>query len=239
MLKINNLKKVFNDQILFDNINLEINEGDKLAIIGPSGSGKSTLLRCLNFLEETDKGDIEFKGQSITKNGDLNSFRENVGMVFQSFNLFSNYNVLDNLTLAPVMKGKLSKADAVEKAKKLLSKIGLSDKADVFPSQLSGGQQQRIAIIRSLMMDPEILLFDEPTSALDPEMVGEVLSLIEDLANEGHTMVIVTHEMDFAKKLANRVIFMDQGKIVKDTTDVNSFFSNEAPERIQKFLQML
>lgn len=238
MLKIENLKKNFNETSLFENINLEINKGDKLVIIGPSGSGKSTLLRCMNFLEEMDEGQIIFKGNPIDKEKDLNTYRENVGMVFQNFNLFSNYNVLDNLILAPVLKGKLSKENAIAKAESLLKKIGLSDKKYSYPSELSGGQKQRIAIARALMMSAEILLFDEPTSALDPEMVGEVLSLIKELADEGHTMVIVTHEMEFAKNVANRIIFMDKGVIKEDTRDIDKFFSSESSERIKKFLKI-
>lgn len=238
MLKIKDLSKKFNGLDLFNNINLEIEEGDKLAIIGPSGSGKSTLLRCMNFLEDMDQGQIIYKDKPIDKDKDLNTYRENVGMVFQNFNLFSNYNVLDNLILAPVMKDKLSKEEAIKKAEGLLKKIGLLDKKEAFPSQLSGGQKQRIAIARALMMDAEILLFDEPTSALDPEMVEEVLSLIKDLADEGHTMVIVTHEMDFAKKIANRIIFMDHGQIEEDTRDVEGFFNEAKSERINKFLKI-
>lgn len=238
MLKIKDLSKKFNGLDLFNNINLEIEEGDKLAIIGPSGSGKSTLLRCMNFLEDMDQGQIIYKDKPIDKDKDLNTYRENVGMVFQNFNLFSNYNVLDNLILAPVMKDKLSKEEAIKKAEGLLKKIGLLDKKEAFPSQLSGGQKQRIAIARALMMDAEILLFDEPTSALDPEMVEEVLSLIKDLADEGHTMVIVTHEMDFAKKIANRIIFMDHGQIEEDTRDVEGFFNEAKSERIKKFLKI-
>lgn len=238
MLKIKDLSKKFNGLDLFNNINLGIEEGDKLAIIGPSGSGKSTLLRCMNFLEDMDQGQIIYKDKPIDKDKDLNTYRENVGMVFQNFNLFSNYNVIDNLILAPVMKYKLSKEEAIKKAEGLLKKIGLLDKKEAFPSQLSGGQKQRIAIARALMMDAEILLFDEPTSALDPEMVEEVLSLIKDLADEGHTMVIVTHEMDFAKKIANRIIFMDHGQIEEDTRDVEGFFNEAKSERIKKFLKI-
>ncbi|MDO5027506.1 MAG: amino acid ABC transporter ATP-binding protein [Tissierellia bacterium] len=238
MLKIKDLNKTFDGIELFNNINLKIEEGDKLAIIGPSGSGKSTLLRCMNFLEDVDQGELIYKGKAVDKGKDLNLFRENVGMVFQNFNLFSNYRVLDNLILAPLVRKKLSKQAAIQKAESLLDKIGLADKKDVFPSQLSGGQKQRIAIARALMMDADILLFDEPTSALDPEMVEEVLSLIEDLADEGHTMVIVTHEMDFAKKIANRIIFMDHGVIVEDTRDVKGFFEAAKSERIKKFLKI-
>lgn len=239
MLKINNLNKRYNGEILFDDINLEIEKGDKLAIVGPSGSGKSTLLKCINFLEDFDGGEIIFNGKKIEERNNINTYREKVGMVFQSFNLFSNYNVLDNLTLAPITKGKLSKVEAEEKARKLLDKIGLKDKEKSYPSELSGGEQQRIAIIRSLMMEPEVLLFDEPTSALDPEMVGEVVSLIKDLAKEGYTMIIVTHLMDFAKSLANRIIFMENGKIEVDTKDVDDFFRLKGPDRIQKFLKSL
>lgn len=238
MLKIKNLNKKFNGINLFEDINLEIEKGDRLAIIGPSGSGKSTLLRCMNFLEEMDEGQIFFKGNAIDKEKDLNTYRENVGMVFQNFNLFSNYKIIDNLTLAPVLKGKLTKEEAIKKAEFLLNKTGLIDKKESYPSELSGGQKQRIAIVRALMMSAEILLFDEPTSALDPEMVGEVLSLIKELADEGHTMVIVTHEMEFAKNVANRIIFMDKGVIKEDTRDIDKFFSSESSERIKKFLKI-
>lgn len=238
MLKIKNLKKKFNGINLFEAINLEVEKGDRLVIIGPSGSGKSTLLRCMNFLEEIDEGQIIFKGNAIDKEKDLNTFRENVGMVFQNFNLFSTYKIIDNLTLAPILKRKLTKEEAIKKAEFLLNKIGLIDKKESYPSELSGGQKQRIAIARALMMNAEILLFDEPTSALDPEMVGEVLSLIKELADEGHTMVIVTHEMEFAKNVADRIIFMDKGVIIEDTRDIDKFFSFESSERIKKFLKI-
>ena len=216
--------------------NLSINRGEVVAIIGPSGSGKSTLLRCLNLLEVPTSGSVWFNGVDITdKKIDLDLHRRKMGMVFQHFNLFPNMTVLKNLTLAPVHLKLLSKAEADEKARAMLARIGLPDKADTFPAMLSGGQKQRIAIVRALMMQPEVMLFDEPTSALDPEMVGEVLDLMRSLAEDGMTMAVVTHEMGFAREVASRVIFMDGGAILEENTP-NELFDHPQNSRTQAFL---
>ena len=216
--------------------NLSINRGEVVAIIGPSGSGKSTLLRCLNLLEVPTSGSVWFNGVDITdKKIDLDRHRRKMGMVFQHFNLFPNMTVLKNLTLAPVHLKLLSKAEADEKARAMLARIGLPDKADTFPAMLSGGQKQRIAIVRALMMQPEVMLFDEPTSALDPEMVGEVLDLMRSLAEDGMTMAVVTHEMGFAREVASRVIFMDGGAILEENTP-NELFDHPQNPRTQAFL---
>ena len=216
--------------------NLSINRGEVVAIIGPSGSGKSTLLRCLNLLEVPTSGSVWFDGVDITdKKIDLDLHRRKMGMVFQHFNLFPNMTVLKNLTLAPVHLKLLSKAEADEKARGMLARIGLPDKADTFPAMLSGGQKQRIAIVRALMMQPEVMLFDEPTSALDPEMVGEVLDLMRDLAKDGMTMVVVTHEMGFAREVADRVVFMSEGAIIEEGSPAD-LFDHPQSERLQSFL---
>ena len=216
--------------------NLSINRGEVVAIIGPSGSGKSTLLRCLNLLEVPTSGSVWFNGVDITdKKIDLDLHRRKMGMVFQHFNLFPNMTVLKNLTLAPVHLKLLSKAEADEKARAMLDRIGLPDKADTFPAMLSGGQKQRIAIVRALMMQPEVMLFDEPTSALDPEMVGEVLDLMRDLAKDGMTMVVVTHEMGFAREVADRVVFMSDGAILEEGAPA-ALFDHPKSERLQSFL---
>ena len=216
--------------------NLSINRGEVVAIIGPSGSGKSTLLRCLNLLEVPTSGSVWFNGVDITdKKIDLDLHRRKMGMVFQHFNLFPNMTVLKNLTLAPVHLKLLSKAEADEKARAMLARIGLPDKADTFPAMLSGGQKQRIAIVRALMMQPEVMLFDEPTSALDPEMVGEVLDLMRSLAEDGMTMAVVTHEMGFAREVASRVIFLDGGAILEENTP-NELFDHPQNPRTQAFL---
>ena len=216
--------------------NLSINRGEVVAIIGPSGSGKSTLLRCLNLLEVPTSGSVWFDGVDITdKKIDLDLHRRKMGMVFQHFNLFPNMTVLKNLTLAPVHLKLLSKAEADEKARAMLARIGLPDKADTFPAMLSGGQKQRIAIVRALMMQPEVMLFDEPTSALDPEMVGEVLDLMRDLAKDGMTMVVVTHEMGFAREVADRVVFMSEGAIIEEGSPAD-LFDHPQSERLQSFL---
>ena len=216
--------------------NLSINRGEVVAIIGPSGSGKSTLLRCLNLLEVPTSGSVWFNGVDITdKKIDLDLHRRKMGMVFQHFNLFPNMTVLKNLTLAPVHLKLLSKAEADEKARGMLARIGLPDKADTFPAMLSGGQKQRIAIVRALMLQPEVMLFDEPTSALDPEMVGEVLDLMRSLAEDGMTMAVVTHEMGFAREVASRVIFMDGGAILEENTP-NELFDHPQNPRTQAFL---
>ncbi|HHU52786.1 MAG TPA: amino acid ABC transporter ATP-binding protein [Clostridiaceae bacterium] len=240
MIKIRNLYKNFDKLEVLRGVNLEIEPSEKVVIIGPSGSGKSTMLRCMNLLEKPTSGEIIFKDQVINHgNIDINKVRENMGMVFQQFNLFSNLNVLENLTLAPVMRHRLSKDEAETKAMELLKRIGLPEKVKNYPNQLSGGQQQRIAIARALMMDPDLLLFDEPTSALDPEMVGEVLELMTELAEAGMTMAVVTHEMGFARQVANRILFIDEGQIVEESYDPNDFFDNPQEERTQQFLSKI
>ena len=219
-----------------NDVNLKINKGEFVAIVGPSGSGKSTLLRCMNLLEEPTEGEILFEDKNITdKKVNIDEVRQNIGMVFQNFNLFPHMTVLDNITLAPIKIKKISKEEANKKAQILLDRVGLLDKKDAYPSQLSGGQKQRIAIARALAMEPDMMLFDEPTSALDPEMVKEVLDVIKELANEGMTMAIVTHEMGFAKEVADRVIFVDDGKIVENGTPEN-VFNNPTNERTKEFL---
>lgn len=238
MLEIKNISKTFNSKVL-DNVSFEINKGEIVVIIGPSGSGKSTLLRTMNLLEIPDEGQIYLDGNKINKDTDVNQFREKVGMVFQNFNLFSHLTILKNLTLAPVTLKHISEKEANKKALELLDMIGLKDKKESFPNELSGGQKQRIAIIRALMMNPDLILFDEPTSALDPEKVGEVLDLMEHLAKDGMTMAVVTHEMGFAKKVANRIIFVENGKIIEDTKEVKKFFENSENERVKEFLEKI
>ena len=219
-----------------DGVSAEIQKGDVVVIIGPSGSGKSTFLRCMNLLELPTGGQILFKGVDITdKKVDINIHRQKMGMVFQHFNLFPHMTILDNMTLAPIQLLKKSKAEAEEKAMQLLARVGLADRAGAYPSQLSGGQKQRIAIVRALAMEPEVMLFDEPTSALDPEMVGEVLEVMKELAKAGMTMVVVTHEMGFAKEVASRIIFMDEGKILEEGTPEEIFTAPKHP-RLQDFL---
>lgn len=236
MIKVTGLKKRFGTLEVLKGIDLEVKNKEVLCIIGPSGSGKSTLLRCLNGLEPIQEGHILIEGKDITdKKLDINKIRENIGMVFQNFNLFPNMTVLRNITLAPVELGTLSKADAEKKAYELLDKVGLRDKANARPSTLSGGQQQRVAIARALAMNPNILLFDEPTSALDPEMVGEVLQVMKQLAHEGMTMVVVTHEMGFAKEVGDRVIFMDGGYIVEENIP-EELFTAPREQRTKDFL---
>ena len=253
MIDVINLTKQFGELPVLKGINVKINKGDIVAVIGPSGSGKSTFLRCLNCMEDPSGGSIIFNGVDIADmRVDINVHRRHMGMVFQHFNLFNNKTVLENIMLAPVYlrckdmkkevsfgKRKAAKAqiisEAKEQAMELLARIGLEDKADVYPSTLSGGQKQRIAIIRSLAMNPDVILFDEPTSALDPEMVGEVLELMKELASEGMTMVVVTHEMGFAKEVANRVIFMDEG-VIKEENTPKEFFENPKDPRLVEFL---
>ncbi|MBF1201368.1 MAG: amino acid ABC transporter ATP-binding protein [Fusobacterium periodonticum] len=236
MINITNLHKNFGDLEVLKNISTEIKKGEIISIIGPSGSGKSTFLRCINKLEEPSSGHIYIDGMDLMdKNTDINKVRERVGMVFQHFNLFPNMTVLDNLTLSPIMVKKESKEEAEKYALFLLEKVGLSDKANSYPTQLSGGQKQRIAIARALAMKPEVILFDEPTSALDPEMIKEVLDVMRDLAKEGMTMLIVTHEMGFAKNVGNRILFMDKGEIIEDCSP-KEFFENPTNERIKDFL---
>jgi len=235
-IKVSNLKKSFGNLEVLKDISTKVTKGEVVCVIGPSGSGKSTFLRCLNKLETVTGGTILIDGNDITsKQININHVRENIGMVFQHFNLFNNLNILDNLTLAPVQLKKCSKSEAVTKAKNMLKKVGLEDKTDSFPSQLSGGQKQRVAIARALCMEPDIMLFDEPTSALDPEMVGEVLQVMKDLAADGMTMVIVTHEMGFAREVADRVIFMDGGYIIEEGTP-QEVLLNPKEERTIDFL---
>ena len=237
MIKVNHLKKSFGKNEVLKDINEEVSKGEVVVVIGPSGSGKSTFLRCLNLLEEPTEGDIVFEGTPLTglKENDLNKLRQKMGMVFQQFNLFPHKTAKENLTIAPIKSKGTNKLEADNKAIQLLKQVGLGDKIDAYPSSLSGGQQQRVAIARALAMDPDVMLFDEPTSALDPEMVGEVLKVMKDLANSGMTMIVVTHEMGFAKEVADRVLFMDAGYIVEQgTPDV--IFSNPQHERTKDFL---
>lgn len=240
MLRVRNVEKSFEDLKVLNGIDLDVEKTDVITIIGPSGSGKSTFLRCLNLLEKPDSGEIYFEDKKINdKNIDIDSLREEIGMVFQNFNLFSNMSIIDNLTLAPVMRGKMDKKAAESEAMKLLERIGLRSKKDVYPVSLSGGQKQRVAIARALMMKPKLMLFDEPTSALDPEMVGEVLELMKELAHDGMTMVVVTHEMGFAREVSNKVILMDKGEIVEKSHNPEEFFANPKEERSKQFLSMV
>lgn len=236
IIKIKDLKKSFGENEVLKHISNEIKEKEVVCVIGPSGSGKSTFLRCMNGLEEITSGDVEIIGKSIVdKKVDINKLREDVGMVFQNFNLFPHMTVLKNITIAPIKVKKMKKEEAEELAKNLLKKVGLLEKANAYPNELSGGQKQRIAIARALAMQPKIMLFDEPTSALDPEMVGEVLQVMKDLAKDGMTMVVVTHEMGFAKEVADRVIFMDGGYIVEENIP-KELFENAKQERTKLFL---
>jgi polar amino acid transport system ATP-binding protein len=246
LIKVRNLRKSFDKQEVLKGVNLDVHTGEKIAIIGPSGCGKSTFLRCMNCLEDPDGGSIMFEGEDLADmKVDINIHRQRIGMVFQQFNLFNNLNVLDNITLAPIIVAKRNrkkgqtvkeiKEKEQEKAYKLLEQIGLADKAKAYPSTLSGGQKQRIAIIRALAMNPKVMLFDEPTSALDPEMVGEVLDLMKKLASDGMTMVIVTHEIGFAREVANRIIFMNEG-VIEEENSPEQFFANPSSPRLKEFL---
>jgi len=236
VIRVRGLKKDFDDLSVLKGIDVDIHKGDVVCVIGASGSGKSTFLRCLNLLEMPTGGSIEFDGVDLTGTKvDLDLHRQKMGMVFQQFNLFPHLTVLDNLTLAPVLLKKSSKAEAEAKAMELLDRVGLADRAASYPNQLSGGQKQRVAIVRALCMDPEVMLFDEPTSALDPEMVGEVLDVMKSLARKGMTMVVVTHEMGFAREVGNRVLFMDEGIIMEEDTP-EELFGNPKCERLQSFL---
>ncbi|MBQ3146193.1 MAG: amino acid ABC transporter ATP-binding protein [Oscillospiraceae bacterium] len=248
MIQVKNLKKYYNKDTIhaLDDVTVDVNKGDVMVVIGPSGSGKSTLLRSLNLLETPTDGEIIFHGIDITKKSFINSqgkkervninlHRQKMGMVFQHFNLFPHKTILDNMILSPVRVLGMSKAAAKEKALRLLKRVGLEDRASAYPIQLSGGQKQRVAIVRALMMEPEVMLFDEPTSALDPEMVGEVLNVMKELANEGMTMVVVTHEMGFAREVGNRVLFMDEGKLVEQGAP-REIFENPQHPRLQEFL---
>ena len=236
MIKIEYLKKSFNDNIVLHDVNLQIKKGECVCVIGPSGSGKSTLLRCINLLESPEEGSIEVDGENIlVPKTQIDEYRKKVGMVFQHFNLFPNMTVKENIMLAPMHCLKLSRQKCEEKAMALLKMVGLEQKQDVYPGKLSGGQKQRVAIARALAMNPEIILFDEPTSALDPEMVGEVLAVMRELANKGMTMIVVTHEMGFAKEVSSRVIFMDQGEILEDKSP-EVLFENPEHRRTKTFL---
>ena len=249
LLQVQNLKKYYNKGVIraLDDVSVDINRGDVMVVIGPSGSGKSTLLRSLNLIEEPTDGKIIFHNIDITKKAfinkhgkrekvDINLHRQKMGMVFQHFNLFPHKTILQNMILAPTKVLKMPKAQAIEKAQALLNRVGLGDRANAYPIQLSGGQKQRIAIVRSLMMEPEVMLFDEPTSALDPEMVGEVLEVMKELARDGMTMVVVTHEMGFAREVGNRVLFMDEGKLLEEGSP-EQIFDNPQHPRLQDFLR--
>ena len=236
LIRVENLQKSFGDLHVLDGINIDINKGDVVVVVGPSGSGKSTFLRCLNRLEESTGGSILFDGEDITDpKVDINRHRRKMGMVFQQFNLFPHLTILRNLTIGPMKLLGKTKEEAEAKARELLTRVGLGDRAESYPNQLSGGQKQRVAIVRALCMEPQVMLFDEPTSALDPEMVGEVLEVMRELAREGMTMVCVTHEMGFAREVANRVIFIDNG-VISEEAPPAEFFTNPKSPRLQDFL---
>ena len=236
MIDVKNLNKYFGEHHVLKGISQRIDKGEKVVIIGPSGSGKSTFLRCLNLLEHPTEGEVWFEGQEITDpKADINKIRQKMGMVFQHFNLFPHMTVRENITFAPVKLKVLTKAEADQKAQELLLRVGLPDKIDVYPNSLSGGQKQRVAIVRALAMNPDVMLFDEPTSALDPEMIGEVLDVMKELAHEGMTMVVVTHEMGFAREVGTRVLFMDEGKILEEN-EPKEFFEHPQHPRLQEFL---
>lgn len=238
MLEIKNLKKSFGNKQVLKGINLNVNEGDIIGIIGPSGCGKSTLLRCINLLEKPTSGKIIYKSDDLTDNKNLTITRRKIGMVFQQFNLFNNMTVLENIILAPTLLGVMSKEGATKEALRLLSKIDLKDKANFYPSELSGGQKQRVAIVRTLIMKPEIILFDEPTSALDPEMIGEVTNLMRKIAEDGMTMIIVSHELNFIKNFCTKVIFMSEGHIIEEGTS-KDIFENPKSDKLKSFLSKI
>ena len=236
MIIVKDLHKKFDNNQVLSGVNYHIHPGEKIVVVGPSGSGKSTFLRCLNLLEKPTSGEIWFDGQLITDpKTDINKVRQHMGMVFQHFNLFNNLTIMENITLAPTKLKLMGQEEAKENALKLLTRVGLAEKADAYPASLSGGQKQRIAIVRSLAMNPRVMLFDEPTSALDPEMVGEVLEVMKELADSGMTMVVVTHEMGFAREVGTKVLFMDGGNIVEENTP-REFFANPQSPRLQEFL---
>lgn len=236
MLEVKNICKSFDGKEVLKNINLKVEKGEKVIIIGPSGSGKSTFLRTLNLLESIDGGEIILENNKINTKTNIDQYRQNIGMVFQSFNLFNNLTVKENIMLAPVTLKMKTKEEAEKEAKELLKKINLKDKANKYPNQLSGGEKQRVAIVRALAMNPKVMLFDEPTSALDPEMVSEVLNLMKDLAEIGMTMIIVTHEMGFAKEIGSKIVFMDKGKIVEEGNS-KEIFETPKSSRLKKFLE--
>jgi ABC-type polar amino acid transport system ATPase subunit len=238
MLEVKNLEKNFGKKKVLKDINFKIDKGDVIGIIGPSGCGKSTLLRCINLLEIPSSGTIIFEGNKINYHHNLESIRKKIGMVFQSFNLFNNMTVIENIILAPTKLGILTKEEAIKKANKLLKKIDLLDKKDFYPEELSGGQKQRIAIVRALLMEPDLMLFDEPTSALDPEMIGEVTDLMREIALGGMTMIVVSHEMNFVKNFTTKVLFMDEGKIIEENTP-EELFNNPKDKRLKEFLSVL
>lgn len=239
ILEVKDMVKAYDGDPIFDGFSMDVERGDVVAVLGPSGCGKSTLLRCINGLEKIQGGDILLRGESVVKREkDMPDVRKKIGMVFQSYELFGHMKVLDNLTLGPVKAKGEDKAEAEKRALALLERVGLKDKADSYPKNLSGGQQQRVAILRAMLMDPELFLFDEVTAALDPEMVQEVLALVGELAREGKTMLIVTHEMEFARKVANRIVFIEEGRIVEDT-DPETFFERPETERSRQFLEGL
>lgn len=238
MLEVKNLEKAFGKKKVLKDINFKIDKGDVIGIIGPSGCGKSTLLRCINLLEIPTSGTIIFEGNNINYHHNLESIRKKIGMVFQSFNLFNNMSVIENIILAPTKLGILTKEEAIKKANKLLKKINLLDKKDFYPEELSGGQKQRIAIVRALLMEPDLMLFDEPTSALDPEMIGEVTDLMREIALGGMTMIVVSHEMNFIENFTTKVLFMDEGKIIEENTP-EELFNNPKDKRLKEFLSAL
>ena len=238
MLEVKNLEKAFGKKKVLKDINFKIDKGDVIGIIGPSGCGKSTLLRCINLLEIPTSGTIIFEGNNINYHHNLESIRKKIGMVFQSFNLFNNMTVIENIILAPTKLGILTKEEAIKKANKLLKKINLLDKKDFYPEELSGGQKQRIAIVRALLMEPDLMLFDEPTSALDPEMIGEVTDLMREIALGGMTMIVVSHEMNFIENFTTKVLFMDEGKIIEENTP-EELFTNPKDKRLKEFLSAL